>query len=464
MVKKLTLLFALVLANSIWAQSLQLVNASLEERYALRSTNNHITLEVKNNGDTTISFLEANWNDGESDHTAKIRTNIPAGKTVTVKHPVPVNYSDIVEKHISVSLNSENASPENVKTIKFNTVTRQGTKGVLIEEATGTWCQWCTGGIVNMEVAKKNYPDNFVGVAVHGGRSSEPMKYKAYLDKMGISGFPNYNVDRVGKSKQIPTGNENAISNSVRNRKDMKVPADLFATGSESGGTINITAKAKFFSNFTASDFKMGIIVIEDGVTGTSRGYAQQNAYAGGGSGKMGGYENKPRTIPASQMVYDHVARYLLGGYNGQAGSVPANLLAGDEVEYTFSYKIGSNIKNKDKLHFALVLIKGREVVNAKELSLKELSTNKFAKTIPSVKMYPNPAKEHLNISFDAVTKGDYAVTVYDMLGRVISENSHKNLSGLQKLNVSTAKLSKGSYLVSVSNNEASYSQVIIVE
>ena len=59
----------------------------------------------------------------------------------------------------------------------------------------------------------------------------------------------------------------------------------------------------------------MAVVIVEDSVRGTASGYAQANYYSGGGNGPMGGYENLPSTIPASQMTYNHVARVLAGGF-----------------------------------------------------------------------------------------------------------------------------------------------------
>ena len=80
-------------------------------------------------------------------------------------------------------------------------------------------------------------------------------------------------------------------------------------------------------------------MLTEDGVTGTTGQYNQQNAYAGGGSGVMGGYELLPNPVPASQMVYDHVARTIVPSFTGMVNSFPTSIANGFQqtICYTFT-------------------------------------------------------------------------------------------------------------------------------
>src|SRR5690606_25710137 len=133
-------------------------------------------------------------------------------------------------------------------------------------------------------------------------------------------------------------------------------PVAIDVTTELSGSELTVNASATFYSNFSNANFRFAAILIEDDVTGTGSGYAQENYYAGGSYGPMGGYESLPATIPASQMVYDHVGRALLGGYNGQAGSIPTTITDGQTVDYTFNYTIPSAFK-PNRLSVAVLVI-----------------------------------------------------------------------------------------------------------
>jgi hypothetical protein len=150
-----------------------------------------------------------------------------------------------------------------------------------------------------MDYMYANYANEFIGVAVHNG-SSNPMTLAAYNTGAGISGFPGMNVDRFVKGAGVSQAN--MISN-LNTRKVLPVPVSLSATGSVSGNSIVINAIATFRSVFANANYRLGVIISEDNVSGTTSGYAQVNYYAGGGAGPMGGYELLPDPVPAAQMV-----------------------------------------------------------------------------------------------------------------------------------------------------------------
>ncbi|MBB6681431.1 hypothetical protein H4O20_08250 [Aequorivita sp. 609] len=54
----------------------------------------------------------------------------------------------------------------------------------------------------------------------------------------------------------------------------------------------------------------------------------------------MGGWENLPDPVPARQLVYDHVARYLATEYVGDAGSLPSTISAGSQHSYTITWTL----------------------------------------------------------------------------------------------------------------------------
>ena len=104
------------------------------------------------------------------------------------------------------------------------------------------------------------------------------------------------------------------------------------------------------FANDQTGEFRIAGIVVEDGVTGTGSTWGQSNYYAGGGRGPMGGFENRPSKVPASEMVYNHTARALLGGYNGLSGVIPAQAISGTTYSHTFTYSVPDNF-NPEQLY-----------------------------------------------------------------------------------------------------------------
>jgi hypothetical protein len=443
----------------------ELDNISLN-RYSLASTDNPLSFNIFNNGLTAITSLDISWNDGTNNYSENFSVNIAPNQTQTLNHSTQINYSNIEEKDITVTIDNVNGGADgdptnNSLNTKFNTLSQSGTKIVLIEEATGTWCPWCPRGAVGMDYMGTNYSANTALVAVH---NADPMAVAEYDNGIAqyIGGYPSGVVDRFIEDVNPAQGDLEAAYNAQINEL---VPVNLSVGATQTGNTLTISANATFYSNFAqaGANFRLGVIVTEDGITGTDSGYNQANNYAGGGNGPMGGYENLPNPVPAAQMVYDHVGVALLGGFNGEAGSIPTSVTDGQTVSHSFSYNIPAT-SNANNMHLIVVLIdqdSGR-IAGAFDSSVPQALSIEEVTGIDSISIYPNPAKDVINIAFDA-SNGDYNVTVTDMLGRTVITNSYKELFGNQNIELPVSQLNAGHYIMTIKNGNTSYSSKFVV-
>ena len=236
----------------------------------------------------------------------------------------------------------------------------------------------------------------------------------------------------------------------------------MSATVSGSGSSVTIDASATFYTQFSSANYRLGVILYENGVTGTSAGYNQSNAYAGGGNGPMGGFENLPNPVPAAQMVYDYVGRALLGGYNGQAGSVPTTITDGQQVSHSFNYTVPAT-SDRANLRGVVVLIDQStgEVVNAQKFliafaDLEEVNTI-------NVNVYPNPANEVVNVAFEAENTS-YSLSVTDASGRVVYTEEYNNLSGSQVLSLPVSNLTAGNYFINLTKQGETFTRMFVVK
>lgn len=430
-------------------------------RYAAVSTNSTLSLNVSNFGANTITSLEVNWNDG-TDHIQTIAVNIPSGGSANVNHPTALNYATAVEKNVAVTISAVNGTTDadpsnNSGTAKHNTVSQIAPKNVVIEEGTGTWCGWCPRGAVSMDYMTTTYPDHFIGIAVHNG---DPMTLAAYDTGADFSGYPGCNVDRALLDQGV---SQSAFEGYYNDRIGMIVPAGLGMVVSGTGSNVVVDVTSTFYTPFASANYRLGVIIVEDDVTGTTSQYNQANYYAGGSNGVMGGYESLPNPVPAAQMVYDHVGRALLGGYTGQSGSVPASITDGQNVAYTFNYTVPST-STRANMHAVAVLIdqSNGEIVSAEQVSIAEGAGIDEMNAI-NLSVYPNPSSDVMNISFEG-NNSDYDVKVVDLTGRVIMAGSYGSLSGKQVISVPVSTLSKGAYMVSVTSNGVTKTVQAIVE
>lgn len=429
-------------------------------RYSQVSTNNTLSMSVKNDGSNTITSLTVNWNDG-IDHSSAIAVNIASGATANVSHPTAVNYATALEKNIAITITNVNGNVDpnmtnNADSKLFNTVSQLASKSVVLEEGTGTWCGWCPRGAVAMDYMVATYPTDFIGIAVHNG---DPMTVTAYDAAADFGGYPSCNVDRVLLDQTV---SQTAFVSYYNARTNLIVPAAISAVNSGTGSNVVIDVSATFYTPFAAADYRLGVIMVEDDVTGTTSGYNQVNYYEGGANGAMGGYESLPDPVPAAQMVYNHVGRALLGGYAGQSGSVPAAITDGQVVSYTFNYTVPATSQAPYMSAVAVLIDNATgEIVNAAKVDMSGANVSEI-ETI-GMEVYPNPAVNVVNVKFEA-NGGEYTLSITDLAGRVVATTVVSNASGMQNVVLPVEELVSGNYLITVAKEGASFTQNLIVK
>jgi hypothetical protein len=448
--------------KSLLPNDIQIVSSEIV-RYGLLNSSNTLSLTLKNKGSNVVNNVTVNWNDG-ADHIATIPTSIGLGETVTIIHPTAVQYASVVEKTLSVTAtqvngNVDSNTSDNTRSNKFNTISQASVKNVLFEEGTGTWCGWCPRGAVAMNYMTTTYPTQFIGVAVHNG-ASDPMKLAAYDSATGLTGFPGMNVDRVVKNSGVT---QSIMVSRFNERKVLATPVNINASGSVVGSAITINASATFRTVFASSNFRLGVIISEDGVQGTANGYRQTNYYAANANGPMGGYESLPNPVPAAQMIYNHVGRALLGGYSGQTGSVPTAIADGQTANYTFNYTVPTTSVVAN-MHAVLVLIDQStgEIVNAKSVVLNTLAVDSNSYIKDQVQINPNPASDYFNIN--NLKGGDYTITIYDMLGKVVQTVKSKNVIENESVTIPVKGITSGEYIVNIASLASSTSLHLLVK
>jgi type IX secretion system substrate protein len=328
-------------------------------------------------------------------------------------------------------------------------------KGVMVEEATGTWCTWCPRGTVFMDEMSKRFGDHFAGVAVHNG---DPMVLAAYDNAVtsfpGFQGFPSVVYQR--ESILDPS----AIVNPSIAEMAIAPPAALTLGAELNGSSLTTSLQVSFLEDITA-DYRIAIVLTEDGLTGTTSDWAQINAYSGGGQGPMGGFEILPGAVPAELMVYDHVGRALIGSFAGVADTIVGEHLTGDVMGYVFgSYALPAAF-DTDNLHIIGVLINSStgEIVNAFSSSLADAIDNGLYQTpVGTVNVYdsnlaevhPNPVKDIATIYMAMDESRDVSVSVMNSLGQQVSMRHYGEMSGEFNLEYDMTNLVPGVYFMHI--------------
>lgn len=80
-----------------------------------------------------------------------------------------------------------------------------------------------------------------------------------------------------------------------------------------------------------------------------------------------------------------------------------------------------------------------------------------------TLNVYPNPASDVLNVSFEA-NSADYSVAIVDLQGRVMASQELTSLSGSQTIAFPVNNLAKGSYIVTITSNGVATSKNVVIK
>lgn len=244
----------------------------------------------------------------------------------------------------------------------------------LIEEYTGTWCKWCTGGYAMLEYIRANEPD-FVMAAYH---DNDPMQVTSSYPS-NVYQYPLFYLDRKYTADAV-TGT-NRYTGKAPLVKDIKAlnsqitPWGIEVSHEWDGDNLVANAKVWNVLGFEDGKYRIAYILVADGLSGTTSSWIQQNGYAtrmpsdnyveelkefcrGGKYGKA----------YVAGLKFNDVVVSTTGIY-GVAGSIPANLEAEEVVSHSITFDISkiksSLIPNKDKLRvIAAVVDQDGYVVN----------------------------------------------------------------------------------------------------
>lgn len=414
-------------------------------------------LRIRNLGTTPITSFQIAMNaNGNITNQNFTNVNIASGAVYNALLTNPVTFIAGLNTITATISNvngqaNDNDNTDDSKSFSFTPVQPGEDKIVVAEEATGTWCQWCPRGAVMMDQMQTDFDGFFQGIAIH---NNDPMEVAPYDSVLGnfISGYPSALVDR------LPKIDPSEIRKDFMTRIILTPVAKIKngASFNSSTNQLEVSSTTTFKSN-ASGNYKIACVLVEDSIKGTSSGYAQSNAYAGGGSGVMGGFELLPNPVPAAQMVYNHVAKAIAPGFHGISNAFPASVNAGSSYIHNFSFNTTG--WNKDKLHIVTLLIApDGKIENAGSTTVAEAIANGYVVGInekivtPSLlSVYPNPSSQDINLQINSKTSGQATMSIHTIDGKILLNKSIQIKDGVNIFPIHVQALSAGNYIIKVS-------------
>ncbi|MBN2682844.1 MAG: T9SS type A sorting domain-containing protein [Bacteroidales bacterium] len=298
----------------------------------------------------------------------------------------------------------------------------------------------------------ETYPDTWIGIAVHNG---DPMVVTEYDNAVGdlISGYPSGLVDREADAEYDPSAFEAAYLEKINNIPPVALSI-INNTWNPTTRVLSFEVEGYFVASISGADLRFNAVIMENGVTGTASGYNQANYYSGGANGPMGGYESLPNPVPAAQMVYNNVARAILGGFEGSAASIPATIVADNAYSQAYTYTIPAAYNENNIVIVGMVIDNATgEIMNGVKSDISVGFENNILPT--EVVIYPNPSNGILNVR----NAENSTITVYNVLGEVVI--SVNNAENLQMINLTNQP--EGTYIVKIENNNSVVTQKFIL-
>ncbi len=424
------------------------------------------TVTVRNLGTTTITSFDLTI-----DYNGTQITETVTGVNIASLATSDVDFTSSITlvagtSNVTATISNVNGtatddnSADDIKNVSVNPLVPAPGKMVIAEEGTGTWCGWCPRGAVMLDNMSDNYPGFFVGVAVHNG---DPMTYAPYDAGMGFTGFPSSKTDRGADVD--PSNIESIFLDRI-----LIAPKAVLTNGAEViGNQLKVSVSAEFVSGITGN-YRLAAIISEDGVTGTAANWNQSNYYAGGANGVMGGYESLPSSVPASQMVYDHVARVILPGVNGLANSFPATVASGETHTVNFYFTIQPEWDMTKINVVSMLIAPDGSVDNAGYAPITEATTNGFVLGIEtytlnnSMQVSPNPTTDLTFVTLDNETAQNVSLTIYDMSGKIVTSKNYGEISNDVKLPINTVNFETGIYVISLTVGNNTTTQKLVVK
>lgn len=410
-----------------------------------------VSVVVNNYGLDEITSFDVTASYNGSDQTENVTgINMASLESMEIQFANPITLvegsNDLTITLSNVNGGEDDNAVDNTSSMTLDPVVPAPGRLVIGEEGTGTWCGWCPRGAVALARMEADYHDFFAGIAVHNG---DPMTIDAYdgpFSSIHLTGYPGAVVDRGATID--PLGFEPGFLERI------VVPAaatlDVAAEENATTGMLDVSVTYTFQEDINA-DWRVACVLTEDGVTGTSSGYAQSNYYAGGDNGEMGGYENLPGTVPAADMVYNHVARAIspsfLGGQN-----LPGTITAGESYTFNFSFAMYAGW-NTDEMYIIGMLIEDNGSVNngGRATYDEAIAADYVAGEVivgvenlagpDDLRVFPNPAVDQLTVQF--AQPGTQPVQVRNLQGQVVLSQDVR--SGAQ---LDVAALAPGVYVV----------------
>lgn len=389
------------------AQDAYLTNCFVP-RYWKANTGWEVTARVRNNSSSTplVSFhVDYRFNNGPVQMgNWQSTTGISPGQYWPYVHQIPFTSaaaSGVLKVWV---VGSGETNPAN-DTLYFNlhVLDAWAAKSVLLEQTTGTWCQFCppSDAVCNTLDA-----DPLIVVASHHENDEFTSASSADYWAPFVVGFTPAGMMEQGEFGSLATDAQYTLWQERADLRKLGVsPAGISIMPAFNTWTRELTVDADItFEAALTGSYTINAYVLEDHVPGPQNGAAA-------------GY------------VHQQIVRAVLGGADGTSGVIPATTAAGATYSHQYTTQIPEEW-NHPNLRVAVMITEhgssGLWTVNVADASLIEVGIEE-EQTVDFI-MAPNPTDEMVRITLPPSREAQVQLIALD--GRVVLETDARSGTG----------------------------------
>lgn len=297
----------------------------------------------------------------------------------------------------------------------------------LLEEATASWCGFCTRGFIALKTLAQLYPD-FVGAAWH---NTDPMAITGTYPFNFGNGYPGASLNRTLNAIDPYQGYDGdgvfgmktlyAQEAAKFGTADIDVVTNWGANKETLDVEVSVTAAAPL------SNCKLGYMLLANGLSHPNQnGWMQNNTYAYfNNSGPLAEVCSLPETI--RDMVYDDVVIYGTDAA-GVANSLPASVAEEATVtsKYTFPTKSLKGIQSYEHEVDGQMVNEPWELIqDYNKLDVVVILLDADGHVLNSRKVHAGEAATGIDNLVVGESENGAEILYYDLMGRRVANPGH---------------------------------------
>ena len=416
-----------------------------------------ITGQMQNVGADNITSFDLTYNiDGGTESAVYSVTgvDIASGATYDFTHDVAYNFDTEDTYTINVTIANVNADEDanvanNTASKSITVTTAQVQRMVVLEQFTTENCGYCPG-VLGIIEAHLDVNPNFIIMSHHAGYGTdwltidENVAHEEFYNGsifapagMFDRHYNGLDNDSDGNTDPGPVFWDGATygTDMIDERSEIPAFVTVNINGTNVDGELTLTVSGDFLAEYSQT-IGVSLWITEDGITTENQ------------SGASGTWTHRFTTRDAISARLGDEIESVTGSGDSYSQEYTFTVDPSWDIDQLYLVAMVNNMDDAD--------VNNREIQNAVQVKLSDLQeANSISNINTDINIYPNPAKDVLNI-YNAENAN---ISIFDIVGKlVISEN---NISATQSINISN--LTKGTYFVTINRNNSVETQKIVI-